>query len=170
MKPLVKSADFVPDDARLRAWKSAARNTPWVGETPAHPRHRMLASALLEPGRLTSLLLTFDVGYHACGWWKNSDYDRCWHLSLTHPAGQHLETPDEREVFAWAERLWREHASKAWIEGAASSLDVYRLPNVVHARLFVGAHDEPIIPEGEVYEPLRPWSPKVLQTIGGDVR
>lgn len=159
-----------PSRQVLRAWKRNARSHPWNGQH--HPDHRqsLLTSALLEPGRWTRLLLTFDVGYHASGWWKNEQYDRCWHLSASHPTEVALETPDEREVFEWAQLLWGEHASKAWIEGAASTLDPYRLPNIVHARLFVDDHDEPIIPHGEVYEPLRPWSPKVLETIGGDVR
>lgn len=65
--------------------------------------------------------------------------------------------------------LFGDDARKAWIEGAASPLDPYRRPNVVHARLFVDDHDQIVIPRGEVYD-LRPWSPKVLETIGGDVR
>jgi hypothetical protein len=130
----------------------------------------LLTSALLEPGRWTSLALTFDTGYHSCGWWKNGNYDRCWHLSVSHPTEIQLETPDEKEVYTWASLLWGNDARKAWIEGAASVFDPHRLPNVVHARLWVDEHDQPVIPEGEVYQPLRPWSEKVLESIGGDVR
>ena len=158
------------DDQTLRRWVARALASPWHGQMPIGAEHQILCSALREPGRFTRLMLTFDVGYHASGWWKNGDYDRCWHLSVSHPTQFAVETPDEKEVFAWARRLWGEHASKCWIEGAASVFDPYRLPNIVNARLFVDEHGEPIKPEGEVYEPLRPWSPKVLETIGGDVR
>lgn len=147
-----------------------ARTHPWDGRSVPDKRTQLLVSALREPGRWTRLTLTFDHGYHASGWWKNEQYDRCWHLSISHPTELAIETPDEAEVYEWARLLWRDDARKAWVEGAASTLDPYRLPNVVHARLFVDEHDQPIIPEGEVYTPLRPWSPKVLLTIGGDVR
>lgn len=160
-----------PSRQVLRQWVRLARANPWTGRELPGPRHQLMVSAIREPGRWTRLLLTFDVGYHACGWWKNEQYDRCWHLSISHPTELAVETPDEREVFAWCRLLWKDDAPKCWIEGAASTLDPYRLPNIVHARLFVlGPDDTPIIPEGEVYEPLRPWSPKVLETIGGDVR
>lgn len=33
------------------------------------------------------LVYTRDVGHHSCGWWKNPDYERCYHLSLSWPGG-----------------------------------------------------------------------------------
>lgn len=31
----------------------------------------------------TMLLFTRDIGHHTSGWWKNPDYERCYHLSLS---------------------------------------------------------------------------------------
>ena len=33
------------------------------------------------------IILTRDVGYHSSGWWKNPDYERCYHLSISFPSG-----------------------------------------------------------------------------------
>lgn len=33
------------------------------------------------------VIFTRDVGYHTSGWWKNPDYERCYHLSISFPGG-----------------------------------------------------------------------------------
>lgn len=168
---------------------------PWPGNVPLDcPRHNLDTDAITEPGRPTRLLISFDVGYHASGWWKNADYDRCLHISVSHPLidrpmvaktipealggglrpGYEVEPPTEAEVWAWALAIFGPaDAPKAWIEPAASVFDPYRMPGIVHARLFYDDHG-PIQPQGEAYQPgqgqLRPWSEKVLGSIGGDVR
>ena len=37
------------------------------------------------------IILTRDVGYHSSGWWKNPDYERCYHLSISFPCGLNRE-------------------------------------------------------------------------------
>lgn len=31
------------------------------------------------------IIFTRDEGAHTCGWWKNPDYERCYHLSISFP-------------------------------------------------------------------------------------
>lgn len=33
------------------------------------------------------IIFTRDEGAHTCGWWKNPDYERCYHLSISFPGG-----------------------------------------------------------------------------------
>ena len=157
------------DEARIAAVARNLRHTafrfPWDGRLAISPRHRWVGPGITEP-RTTSITVTFDFGYAGSGWWKNAEYDRCLHLSITHPTNRVVsrvdprtkmpfnvfdcETPTDAEVWAWAVALFGTDAAKAWVEPAASTLDPYRLPNVVHARVFCDDHG-PIIPTGEVY-------------------
>ena len=112
----------------------------------------------LTEDRPVRLALTFDQGTHASGWWRNSEYDRCWHLSLSwpRPAGP-PEAPADREVRAWARAFFGRDVAKTWTEPSASPLDIHgRLPGVVHVRLFLDQDNRPIQPTGEVYT-LVPW-------------
>jgi hypothetical protein len=143
---------------------SRAKNRPWYGQEAVHPRHVLATTALTEPGRPVRLLLTYDAGYHACGWWRNSDYDRCWHLSVSCLAGllvpgrapTDVEAPSDDEVRAWSRALFGEHVVWTWTEPPASTLDPYRKPGVAHVRLFTDRAGTPILPVGEVYD-LKPW-------------
>ncbi len=174
-------------------WKRHAMAHPWPGDQPLMDRrHCVDTTAITEPGRLTRVLLSLDVGYHASGWFANSDYERCLHLSVSHPhperrklylpndirgahVGMDLECPTDDEVRAWGLVLFREHATKAWFEPAVGPGDPYRSPNVAHLRLYLDQRDEPIIPQAEVYT-LRPFadgsSPKRITEgrAGADVR
>ena len=141
---------------------------PWNGQGGIHQRHKLITFALLEPDRPVCVFYTYDHGYHASGWWRNSDYERCYHLSLSHPvfdpAGRfsHPEPPSDAETREWATAAWPTDWQKAWLEPPASvlSIDVLegrRRPGVSHVRLFLDVHLEPILPEGEVYN-LKPLS------------
>jgi hypothetical protein len=146
---------------RLSALRSQARRRPWNGHgIPARPE-RM--SALTEPGRPTSVMLSFDQGTHASGWWRNSEYDSCFHLSITHLAddGRSLECPTDAEVRAWARAAFPQHYAWTWTEPplelghAVQSTErcgVERLPHVAHVRLFTDRAGIPIFPRGEVYD------------------
>lgn len=177
-------------DRAVTRMLSHASRRPWDGSGSPTTRPA-LCLALTEPGRLTSVLLTLDHGYHASGWWANADYDRCWHLSITHPLDetelvqvpgtlelvrrQRCEAPSDVEMQAWARRFFVDAARHAWIEPAAGVGDRYRLPNIAHVRVFLDpATGEPFTPTGEVYH-LRPLDglspPKVIDgRLGADVR
>ena len=153
-------------DGALAQMRRLAVKYPWKGQGVIHDRHRLTADALLEPGRRTSVIYTYDVGHHTSGWWRNSDYERCLHLSITHPVFKSLtglatlEAPSDAEVREWAKAAWPADWKKAWLEPPASvlSIDVAenrRRPGVGHVRLFLDVNLEPILPEGEVYN-LKP--------------
>lgn len=172
--------------AFMRPRFTYARNNPYNGLQVDLTRHSFLTTALLEPDRPTRICLTYDFGTHASGWWRNSDYDRCWHVSISHPqenrlaisrigtpeglleiqsphplhgkqfVGQVVEPPSDEETRAWARAAFPHHYRWCWIEPPASRLDPYRLPGVSHVRLFLNQQDQPIKPEGEVYR-LKPY-------------
>lgn len=143
----------------------------WPGDTTLTcPGHSLNTTAITDPGRPVRILYSLDIEYHRSGWFANSDYERCLHLSVSHPrtdrprlwvppahlgvrsvASSDIETPTDDEVRAWARVFWRADASKAWLEPAAPLGDPYRLPNIVHARLYLDQQDNTIIPRGEVY-------------------
>lgn len=159
----------------IRRLREHAIQHPWRGDTTLTcPRHMLATTAITEPGRPVRLLYSLDYGYHASGWFANSDYERCLHLSLSHPRpdraslyaprdvgyaipGIGVETPSDDEVRAWGRVMWHEHAVKAWFEPAAGVFDPHRLPGVVHLRLYLDQRGEPMIPTGEVYT-LRPFA------------
>jgi hypothetical protein len=87
-----------------------------------------------------------------------------------------LETVTDDEARAWGLVFYGPgEAPKAWFEPAASVLDPYRMPNVVHLRLFLDKAGRPFTPRGEPYH-IRPWadgsSPRKITEgrLGADVR
>jgi hypothetical protein len=174
-----------------------AKAHPWPGNVPLDcPHHKIDTTAITEPGRKVRLLLSLDFGYHNSGWFANSDYESCLHLSVSYPRpdrsrlycarpdlgvphdriGMDLETPSDDEVRAWGLVFFGpEHAPKAWFEPAASVFDPYRMPNVVHLRLFLDKQGHPFLPKGEPYS-IRPFadgsSPRKVTEgrLGADVR
>lgn len=174
--------------AVIKAVKRHAREHPWPGNRPLDcPAHFLATTAITEPGRPIRLLYSYDVGYHASGWFANADWEENLHLSFSHPrpdrrrvygnrVGIGSETVSDDEVRAWGLVFWGpQHAPKAWFEPAASLFDPHRLPNVVHLRLFLDRSGRPFIPKGEPYH-IRPWadgsSPAKITEgrLGADVR
>lgn len=181
----------------IKATLRHARAHPWPGNEPLTcPAHRIDTTAITEPGRPVQLLFSLDFGYHNSGWFANSDYESCLHLSVSYPraevprayrarpdlgipygyVGPDLETVPDDEVRAWGLVFYgAEHAPKAWFEPAASVFDPYRMPNVVHLRLFLDKAGRAFIPRGEPYK-IRPFadgsSPKKITEgrLGADVR
>ena len=182
---------------RVEATLRHAKAHPWPGNAPLEcPHHWIDTTAITEPGRKVRLALSLDVGYHVSGWFANSEWDSNFHLSVSHPrpdrprlyrkrpdigisadwAGHDIETPSDDEVRAWGLVFYGpEHAPKAWFEPAASVFDPYRVPNVVHLRLFLDKERRPFLPSGEPYT-IRPWadgsSPRKVTEgrLGADVR
>lgn len=162
---------------------------PWRGDTSiTDPRHVWDTSALTEPGRPTRVLFSLDFGYHQSGWFANSDFEMCLHVSISHKpenirAGETAKpiAPTDEEIRAWGVAAFGEERHKALVEPPASplSIDVLyerRSPGgVAHIRLWLDQEGNPIKPTGEVYH-LKPWddgtSPeKVMEgRLGADVR
>lgn len=183
--------------SRLTKWIAHAYAHPWRGDGALQcPHHLIDTTAITEPGRPLRALLSLDYGYHRSGWFANSDYEQNLHISLSHPRPElphlwtpgkpdlgfagvpvsQLETVSDDEARAWGRAVFGKHCTKAWFEAAASTFDPYRMPNVVHLRLFLERDSlRPFVPEGEPYS-LRPWadgsSPaKIVDgRLGADVR
>lgn len=97
-----------------------------------------------------TILYTRDTGHHTSGWWKNPDYDRCLHLSLSFDGGF-----DRRMAKRWAEAFFAGDTSLLWLEPPYSPEGKMR--EVWHYRLFCDAGWQPIQPRGEVYS--TDWTP-----------
>jgi hypothetical protein len=140
----------------VRRMTSYAARNPWGGQLPVSPRQRACLAFPEEPERMFSVLLTFDVGYHASGWWRNSQYDRCWHLSLCIATRTSLETPELFEAQGIARAFFGEDVRLGWVEPPASAFDAYRTApasrHTYHIRVFVDRTGKAIQPQGEVYD------------------
>jgi hypothetical protein len=147
----------------LRRLKRNALRFPWDGRGAPPDRQRIPIFLPEEPDRILSVLLTFDVGYHNCGWWRNSLYDRCWHLSTTilkrgvRVLEAALETPELWEVQGLARAAFGDDVRVGWVEPPASSFDLHRTApqsrHVYHVRIFVDPKTgQAIQPTGEVYD------------------
>lgn len=57
------------------------------------------------------IIFTRDEGAHTCGWWKNPDYERCYHLSISFPGGWNRKKAEYilDRIFGYNKRmLWCE--------------------------------------------------------------
>lgn len=98
----------------------------------------------------TSLIFTRDIGYHSGGWWKNPDYERCYHLSLSFCAPNGERQPkSERLTKEWVELFYQDHVNLVWAE--PPYFEVGKKDDTWHYRLFCDEHWQPILPRGEVY-------------------
>lgn len=98
----------------------------------------------------TLLIFTRDTGHHTGGWWKNPDYERCWHLSLSFYDEAGASAPkDKRLTEEWLDAFFGEEKRKLWCEPPYSPEGAAR--GVWHYRLFCDENWRPIIPRGEVY-------------------
>ena len=96
----------------------------------------------------TSLLFTRDQGYHSSGWFKNPDYERCYHLSITFfdpETGQ--EAPFSHPMAeTWVKLFFGDWSRYVWTEPGD-----YGAHEVYHYRVFCDPGWQPIKPRGEVY-------------------
>jgi hypothetical protein len=90
------------------------------------------------------IIFTRDTGHHTSGWWKNPDYKRCYHLSISFPGGRNKNALEKI-----LDSLFGQNKRKLWIEPPYS--DIGKSREVWHYRLFCDEHWQPIIPRGEVY-------------------
>lgn len=99
----------------------------------------------------TMLIFSRDTGHHTSGWFKNPDYERCLHLSLSfRDQSTQLPAPyNHRLAGRWARAFFADAIRLAWGEPPVTpegkSLEVW------HWRVFCDEHWQPIHPRGEVY-------------------
>jgi hypothetical protein len=99
----------------------------------------------------TMIVFSRDTGHHTLGRWKNPDYERCWHLSMSFrdPATGGPLPRDKKASQEWVKLFFRDHARKLWCEPPFSPEG--KVADVWHYRLFCAPDWSPIIPRGEVY-------------------
>lgn len=99
----------------------------------------------------TRLIFSFDEGHHSSGWWKNPDYERCWHLSISFRdplTGSNLPK-DVKLTNRWLEAFYGENCRYLWAESPYSPHG--KRADAWHYRIFCDPAWEPIVPRGEVY-------------------
>lgn len=96
-------------------------------------------------------IFTRDVGYHSSGWWKNPDFERCLHLSLSFvdPETEARMPKNQKLTDALVKGIFDVHKRWLWCEPPYS--DDGKRMDVWHYRLFCDAGWNPIKPRGEVY-------------------
>lgn len=105
----------------------------------------------INPEVSARLIYSRDRGHHSNGWWKNPDYERCLHLSISfcvNPTDQALPF-DRRHAQTIAEAFFESDTRKCWVEPPYSSEGKHA--DVHHYRLFCDQSWTPILPRGEVY-------------------
>jgi len=97
------------------------------------------------------IIFSRDVGHHSGGWWKNPDYERCYHLSISYRDMMTDQSVAHRKDLSEeiATAFFVDDARRCWIEGPYSPEGKYR--DVWHYRLFCDLAWQPISPKGEVY-------------------
>lgn len=104
------------------------------------------------------ILFTRDEGHHACGWWKNPDFDRCVHLSLSFfdPHTGEVAPQDHKQAASICRAFFGSDRARLWVEPPYSEHGLRY--DVWHYRLMCDAGWQPITPRGEVY--TREHTPK----------
>src|SRR6478735_9787374 len=91
--------------------RSVARGGVFRGTTRAADSLYLRSCRRVHAETSTVLIFTRDTGYHTSGWWKNPDYERRWHLSLSAaPSSIILAKP----VFTELDRKTRDAWAKAF--------------------------------------------------------
>lgn len=88
--------------------------------TPTGAGYESIAIAQHRPSG-SQLIYSRDVGHHTSGWFKNPDYERCRHLSIS---------------YLWTEPPFTEQGKR---------------DGVWHFRVFCDQGWQPLMPRGEVY-------------------
>jgi len=102
----------------------------------------------------TQLIFTRDVGYHTSGWFKNPDYERCYHLSLSFHDLEHgtYRAFEPELASAWCSAFYGDAVTKIWEEGwSDKSKNTPGLVESRHYRVFCNPAWLAILPRGEVY-------------------
>lgn len=106
----------------------------------------------ISPEASARMIYTRDVGHHTSGWFKNPDYERCRHLSISfcvNPTDAPLPF-DYKSAEKIARAFFESDISKIWIEPPYSPEG--KRAGVHHYRLFCDKGWTPIVPRGEVYD------------------
>jgi hypothetical protein len=152
----------------VRQMRAKARKGWYIGDRPSLERYaaRRFARSATTNELVVQLLLSRDRMHHSVGWWRNADYECCWHLSLSAIPVEGSWDDDKAdlpktEVDHWAQLVFGEWTRWLWHEPGGtdphlSPEERWRNRAIQHLRLFIDyATLEPIWPQGEVYHLTR---------------
>lgn len=145
---------FVDMDGLVRFARLRAKRDFFDGpQTSRAQRYMRMCSHLfsIAPDISARVILTRDTGHHTGGWWKNPDYERCWHLSVSfcvNPTDAPLPF-DRKEAQRIAEAIFNGDARLCWIEPPYTEYG--KRADVYHYRLWCDEAWKPMLPRGEVY-------------------
>lgn len=132
----------------VAAHTAAAIRSTWDGKdlTPY-----FFSCKHVNPFRGITSIFTRDVGYHTSGWWKNPDYERCYHLSLSFfdPVTNEPAPHDHKTAQQFVRAFFRSYAKWVWTEPPYSAQG--KQQDIYHYRLFCDEFWQPLKPRGEVY-------------------
>lgn len=94
-----------------------------------------------------TLIFTRETGYHSSGWWKNPDFERCYHLSISFKEGRNESILKKILISVFGNNL-----KNLLVEAPYSSEG--KKNEVWHYRMFCDVLWQPIVPRGEVYSTL----------------
>jgi hypothetical protein len=128
--------------------KAAASRGTWDGRSMTPYSHSCRHAHSL---RGIGSIMTREVGYHSSGWYKNPDFERCVHLSLSFydPATLQPKPHDHAIASKIVKAMFFPHAKYVLVEPPRYNLG--KKHDVHHYRMFCDEHWQPIKPRGEVY-------------------
>lgn len=136
--------------ARWLQWKASFGTYDGI-MTPYAKAYTDQCKAIHKPSG-TILLFTRDEGMHESGWWKNPDYERCLHLSLSFrdPKTGLPRSRDKDWTDKWIEAFFPATKNLIWAEPPYSPEG--KKADVWHYRVFYApGWIAPILPRKEVY-------------------
>ena len=140
-------------ETQVKLLRMAAESGSYDGrlDTPFQKRYfrRCRVQVPLGLMRFVTMIFTRDTGHHSSGWWKNPDYERCYHLSVSFQTVDGYAPFDKRVAWEIARMFFGDDVKKAWVEPPYSELGV--LAGVYHYRVFCDLGWQAIEPRGEVY-------------------
>ena len=155
----MKRTDAIDLERHMAGVAKALRGRAMLGIFDGHmsPRTQryMRRCSFGDTATGARLIFTRDTGHHTSGWWKNPDYERCFHLS-TSPLPSPIIMPsvvvaelDKKTLAAWVRAFYGDDSRNVWAEPPYS--DHGKRNGVWHWRLFCDETWRPILPRGEVY-------------------
>jgi hypothetical protein len=127
--------------------RAAARQRPYTG----HGENLERLGFTIVPLK-AQCLFTLDTGYHASGWWKNPDYDTCWHLTISYHEMERGELLPQDHKTSWriVRAFFEANHKFVWSEPPFTADG--KKYDVWHYRLFIDrATGLALFPRGEVY-------------------
>lgn len=119
-------------------------------ETPGQQAYFDRCTAY-HPPTGTALIFTRDSGHHSSGWFRNPDFERCYHLSLSFrdPETGAYAPFNHRLAWRWVKLFFGQYRKLLWCEPPYTAEG--KQIECWHYRLFCDPGWQPMKPRGEVY-------------------